>query len=211
MSTLEKQFGFNGATQSQKRDEERWAPNNGAATGIGLYDNASGTDSPNDPGAEGHMLAIEREGENKTDGAPYWEWTGKYEQMGLPANATITAINLNYDYRCDTYATGAASTVGPTELRSEAGALIGTFSTSDAYSATNASWTTKAGTQIAGLSHAASLKIKLRLNALPKTGASASADNRMLLDWCVLTITYTTPESVEQGFPLSVRRRIYNP
>lgn len=185
-----KKFGFDGATEALKRDEGRWAPTTGGATGIFLYDNASGTDSPNDPEAEGHMVAIEREGKELSNGSPYWEWTGTYQQLGVPAGATITEVNLNFDWRCDTYSTGAASTVGPAELRDEAGTLLGTFSTSLAYSATS-EWATRAGTKIGALSHASTKKIKLRLNGVPKTGNNAAADNRLLLDWCVVTVTYT--------------------
>jgi hypothetical protein len=186
-----KQFGFNGAAEEERTDSGRWAFAAGAATSIfGDAKPSSGGDSPNDPGAEPHMVRIEREGASLTDGAPYWEWTGTWEQLGVPAGATVKAVNLGFDWRCDIYSTGAASAVGPAELRSETGTLRRTFSTSLAYSATS-EWATREGANQTGLSDSASTKIKLRLNAVPKTGASGTADNRVLMDWVVVTIEYS--------------------
>lgn len=197
MATLTKQFGLNnnsGGTAADL-DSNRWAGNAGGATNITFLSAGYNVSSPNDPvNAPGFPLgasiAIRRTGKNITNGAPYWEWSGTWVDLGLAAGDTITAVNLNFDWLCQNYITGAAGTAGPAELRDSAGTLRGTFSTSSAFSSTTA-WATKAGTNLTGLSDAGTTSIKLRLNAVPKTGSSSSAQVDVAMDWVVVTVTYT--------------------
>lgn len=192
MASVVKQFGFNGTTEAERKDENRWAFAAEGAAGIEGATLSKAEDSTNDSGSNPGVAKIERAGKSLTNGAPYWEWTGTWQQLGVPAGATVTAVNLSYDWRCIFYSTGASSTVGPAELRSEAGSLRATFSSALAYSA-ESSWATRSGANQTGLSDPASTKIKLRLNAVPKTGASSSADNNLYLDWVVVTVEYEEP------------------
>src|SRR3990167_8084171 len=188
MATATKQFSYN-------VDLESWAfTANGATNIAGTRDTTE--DSPNDINAGTGVMQTRRTGKNKSDGTPYWEWgngTLNWESLGVPAGGTITAVNLEYDWKCSEYTTGASSTTGPAELRDGAVTSIrGTFSASQAFTATSA-WATKTGTAITGLSDASTITIRLRLGAKPNTGNSTSAANTLRQDWVVVTITYNPP------------------
>lgn len=149
---------------------------------------------------EGTGLWGTRIGKNLSNGTPYWEWTGVFNELpdstgegklSIPAGATITAINFDYDWNCLVYSTGAASTVGPAELRDEAGALLKTFSTSQSFSSTT-EIATKAGTNQTGLSLPVASKIKLRVGQKPNTGSNNKAEVQAQIRAFVITIIYET-------------------
>lgn len=71
----------------------------------------------------------------------YAEWTGTWEDLGVPAGSTITAVNANYLYRWYMRSrsghsiksiaafAGTDTWIGPFELRNSGGSLIDTWST----------------------------------------------------------------------------------
>jgi hypothetical protein len=69
----------------------------------------------------------------------YWEWAGTWEDLGVPAGQTVTAVEAEYLFRVICYSTykhqsyiefGAASCgSGPFELLDDDEVLVGTFST----------------------------------------------------------------------------------
>ena len=183
MATATKRFNFN-------TDLESWVFTVGGASNLaGTRDTTE--DSPNDSNAGAGVMQTRRTTKNKSDGTPYWEWSGNWEGLGVPAGATVTQVNLDYDWRCSEYTTGASSTTGPAELRDNGGTLRGTFSTSASFSATS-SFATRSGAAITGLNDASNTSIRLRLNAKPNTGNSSSAAVTLRQDWVVVTITYIT-------------------
>jgi hypothetical protein len=185
MADVVKQFSFN-------TDAEGWTFSAGGGSNLsGTRDTTE--DATNDTNSGTGVLQTVRSGRNATNGTPYWEWTGSWESLGVPAGSTVSAVNLNYDWRCSTYTTGNnTSATGPAELRDASGNLRGTFSTAQTFGATT-SWATKTGTAITGLSDTSSTQIKLRIGASPKTGNSTSANVTLRQDWIVVTVTYTTP------------------
>lgn len=199
MATFTKQFSFN-------VDAESWVATGGGATGI--FQNrlaTAGAESPNDPNAGSGGIRTNRSGKSLSDGTPYWEWSGTWEALGVPTGATITAVNLDYDWTCNVYTTGAASTTGPAELRDSSGTLRGTFSTSLGYSSTTA-YATRTGTAVTGLTDASTTSIKLRIGGKPNTGSSSSALVEMVQDWVVVTVTYT-PAAGSLVIPRRTQRR----
>lgn len=182
-STKTKQFGF-----AEAAERTAWVGNEGGATGI-TVDYREATDSPNDASTPAEVQRFKREGKSLTNGQPYFEWTGTLEELGVPAGATVTSINASFDWQCLTYNTGEPGTVGPMELRDEAGTLLKTFSPALTFSSTT-SFATRSGENQTGLEYPASKKVKLRLNGNPKTGSKTSANVWLYTDWIALTITY---------------------
>jgi hypothetical protein len=165
---------------------EGWTATAGGATGL-------------TQALAGVVLLGTRSGKNLSNGEPFWEWTGTFNELpdstgekplSIPAGSTITAVNLSYNWACELYTTGAAGSVGPAELRDEAAALLKTFSTSQAFSSTTV-LATKSGTNQTGLSLPVASKIKLRIGQKPNTGNSNSAKVEVYIRTFVITITYT--------------------
>ena len=65
---------------------------------------------------------------NKGPESPYWEWTGTWEALGVPAGATVDLVRLNAAAsRCTVYTTGVASTNGSYTLRDDTGTTQATL------------------------------------------------------------------------------------
>ena len=72
------------------------------------YDGGTG----NPPGS----IYTEISGRNKSN-PNYWEWTGTFEDMGVPTGGTVSAIQLTGGVtRCTVYTNGSTSTDSPWEL-----------------------------------------------------------------------------------------------
>ena len=101
MATTTKQFSFN-------TDLESWVFSTGGGSSLaGTRDTTE--DSPNDTNDGTGVMQARRTTKNKSDGTPYWEWSGDWEALGVPAGATVTQVNLDYEWRCSEYTTGAGS------------------------------------------------------------------------------------------------------
>jgi len=185
MATLLKIFSFTDTP-------EGWVFNAGGGTGLSTQASSS---SPNDvvPTNVGTQksIAVRRDGKSLSTGTPYYEWSGTWEALGVPVGAVVTAVDLDYDWFCATYSTGASSTVGPAELRDNANVLRKTFSASAPFSTFSTVWAIRDGTNQTGLSDASNTPIKLRINAKPNTGSSTSAFVVLALDYVRVNITYT--------------------
>lgn len=169
-------------------DRQNWSfSTGGGAALVQTYENVA--DSPNDTDASNYLVRVARTGRNKSDGTPEFIYAGSWESLGVPAGATVTAVNLSFDWQCSNYITGATSDVGPAILTSSSDVTLGTFSSSSSFSSTT-SWATKTGTQITGLSQASSTSIKLKIGTNPKTGNASNAAVYLDIDWVVVTITY---------------------
>jgi hypothetical protein len=156
------------------------------------------TDSSGQAGDTANCPQLDTAGKNKTS-ANYWEWSGTWEDLGVPAGATVQEVNLAYYWKCLTYTTGAtgSTATGPAELRDSAGTLRNTFSTSLGFTTTSA-WANRAGTNQTGLTDASSTSIKLRVNNNTSTGNSTSADVKLLTDYVVVTIIYSSSQNFTQ-------------
>lgn len=189
MATLVKQFSFNS-------DAENFTfITTGSPTGMtGTRDTSD--DSTNDTNAGNGNLQTSRSGKNLTNGVGNWVWAGTWEDLGVPPGATVTDVNLDYDWKCSTYTTGDPTSVtGSANLRNSAapgsiGTNRATFSPTLAFGATSA-WATRTGTPATGLSDASDTAIQLTLSAIPKTGNSNSAVVTVRQDWIVVTVDYT--------------------
>lgn len=177
------QFSFNSAL-------EDWAFT-ASGTASGTRDTTE--DSPNDTNSGTGVLQTRTAGKNQNTTGSYWEWGDgilTWEDLGVPAGATVTAVDLDYDWKCSEFDTGKTNTVGPATLRDSAGTLTDTFSSGQSVTATT-SWATQSGTEITGLSDSSSTAIRLRIEVDTSTKNSASAAVTIRVDWIVVTVTYT--------------------
>jgi hypothetical protein len=215
MATLTRNFGFNDNAGVYDLDSGRWVGVVGGGTNV-TFSGTTQADSPNDPGGpppyttDGCWQA-NRFGKNLSNGTPYYEWTGTYQDLGVPAGSTISAVNLSYDWECQSYAIGAASSFGPAELRDSSGtSILATFSAAITTITAVTTWATSTGTTASGRSDAAATTIKLRIGVNPKTGNSNSASVTLILDWVVVTVTYTAGGPATSD-PLALYTERHNP
>lgn len=168
---------------------EDWAfTQNGASNIAGTRDTTE--DAPNDSNAGTGVLQTRRTAKNQSDGTPYWEWAGTWEDLGVPAGATVVGVNIAYDWRCSEYTTGAnTSATGPAELRDGSGNLRKTASAALTFGATS-NFATRAGTVQGDLEDASDTSIRLRLGAKPNTGNSSSAAVTLRQDWITVSVYY---------------------
>jgi hypothetical protein len=122
-------------------------------------------------------------------GTGYWEWTGTFEDLGVPADATITGYSSSaLDYSAvvalgiDSFSSGPY-TVNDGTLRTLVAAQTITGTTS--FATLNQSGT------ITGLSLASTTSIALRITADMDTGNANDANLNLLLDNVKITVDYT--------------------
>lgn len=190
MAEVVKQFGFNGTTEEARK--EGWAYTAGGASNLAQEAVSSASDSPNDSEtANPGFLRTRRTKKESSNGTPYAEWAGTLESLGVPAGATVTAVNLSYDWKNDIGSSGNKGIYGPAELRDSGGSLLKTFSTSFENATEGTAWATKAGTNQTGLSLAANTSIRLRLGINPVCPSTKNGEWWSLVDWVVVSITYS--------------------
>ena len=141
-------------------------------------------------------LKARTSGRNKVN-VSYWEWTGTWEALGVPAGSTVTAIRVNSGYtRCTEYATGASSTVGPYEYRDSGGILRGTLWTGRTITGTDGAWVAigaQADVTVGASDRPSNTTIILRLQDSLNTGAAGGAAVSTYDDEVEFVITYTAP------------------
>jgi hypothetical protein len=150
----------------------------------------AGSDSPND--GTGGAIQSRRTGRNNTSAGNYWEWSGTWEDLGVPANSTITGVNGHYDWRCSEYVTGTGvNQSGPFELRDSSGTTVRhTFSAAQGSVSGTTSWATASGTAATSLTDASTTGLRLRATNNLRTGNNASAAVTIQQDYFDLSITY---------------------
>lgn len=149
-------------------------------------------------GAAAGSLKMRRAGKNLAAAQSYWEWTGTWEDLGVPADSIVTAIRLNSGWtRCSEYTVGASSTIGPYEIRDAAAALIGTLWTGRATTATDTGTAIAQQAAVTIPTHASATTVKIRLADTLATGSSNSAAVSTHDDDVALLITYTPALGVQ--------------
>jgi len=107
MATTTKTFTFDSTLES-------WVGN--PATGDVAMSRDTGDGSPGTG-----CLSARITGKNKNPGESYWEWTGTWEDLGVPAGATVTEVGTSpdndYNWRCSEYTSGTGTNAtGPFAL-----------------------------------------------------------------------------------------------
>lgn len=140
-------------------------------------------------------------GRNKID-SNYWEWTGTWEQLGVPTGSVVTGIQLSStSTRCSEYNVGAGSSIGPYELRNGDGTVLrGTLWSGRSVSASSGTWTVT-GTQAAVTfaAEASTTQVRIRLADQLNTGNNNGAAISVHDDQVVLIITYAAAPPAHSG------------
>ena len=182
MATVTKTFTFGS-------NAEGWAVSGGTAdTTLGWASTGGNT---------GGCLSSRLFGRNKS-ADPHWYYAGTWEDMGVPAGATVTHIRLiGFDWRCSEWNVGNTTTqVRLSYLYDSAGTtLINELSTNAPTVSGTTSYATISGTvQAVGSAYQASnTSVQLWWDIYLRTANNASAAVTLLMDNFSIEITYTTP------------------
>jgi len=140
-------------------------------------------------------------GRNKA-GTSYWEWTGTWEDLGIPSGDTITQIRINdADNRCTEWNVVDACDIGPYAIYDSIGdTLIATLWSGRSPTGVEGSWTSigNQGYQTIGASYEASnTTIRIRLYSTLDLGNNASAALSTYDDTLSLDIDYDAAAGVD--------------
>jgi hypothetical protein len=136
-------------------------------------------------------------------GTGYWEWSGTWEELGVPAGATVTAIRLDGYQRACSYYDGAYDCIdGPWELRNSSGTLLaslkGQYGFRSAFD-----WTAGGSSpdqSVPAGSQASGSAIKLRIYVTLDSDAYPSGVN-LFYDNISYVITYNLLQPVNVSVP----------
>ena len=106
-------------------------------------------------------------------GIGYLEWTGTWEQLGVPTGKTITAIKLNNAYEYSPQGGSLNDNNGPYELRDSTGTtVLATLLATRSLSGADTSWVTRNGTSqtVSSSYQASTTTVKLRVGNVMQEG-----------------------------------------
>lgn len=184
MATVTKTFAF-------AADAEGFVGTAGAST-VTSYDAATG----NPAGALSTRTTT-----RNVAATSYWEWSGTWEDIGVPVGSTVTAVRVDAGYtRCTEFTKATSAGLGPYELRDSAGTLIGTLWAGRTATASDAGWVAIAAQSDLAVPTAqgpSGTTIRLRLaDALTTSNATGTGHAITTYDDQVaLVITYTAGTS----------------
>lgn len=165
------------------------------------YVGTAGTSATLTRDATNGRLQTRVAGRSKT-GDSYWEWTGTWEQLGVPAGSVVTNVAIaGATVGCTEYTTaGSGNQSGPYELYTGAGALIGQLFAGKAWTAIG-SYTAPAqpALSVPSAQQASNASIKLRLKSHLVTAASSSAAVTVYDDAINVQVTYKAPLAAPTG------------
>lgn len=185
MATLTRTFTF--ATNAEGFTANPAAPSGTSHTYSSSVGNPAGS------------LQTRTTGRNRSRTMSWWDWTGTWQQLGVPAGSTVTAIQLTgAQTRCSEYNVGAASIIGPYELRDGGGGtLLGTLWGGRTVTSATTAWTAttaQAAVSVPAGYQDASSTIRIRLADQQATANNNSAAVTSHDDQVSLLITYTPAE-----------------
>ncbi|GFE57394.1 CxxxxCH/CxxCH domain-containing protein [Geobacter sp. AOG1] len=132
-------------------------------------------------------------GRNRADANVGWQVSGiTWESLGVPAGATVTAVDGAYDWQCSTYTTGASSSSGNLTITDAADGNSTTLESETLFASTTTVATRNATGAVAvpAALQASNSSIKIKLLGTLATGNSGTASVVRVSDNVALTITY---------------------
>lgn len=125
----------------------------------------------------------------------YAQWSGTWETLGVPAGATVSGVQMSYDWRCSAFTTGGTGNI---LLKSEldlGGATSGFFFSSNLSITGTTSYATRTGQNLTGpaITTPSSVSVAIRQDASLVTGSSNSAVVTVHFTYMSVTVTYTVP------------------
>ena len=134
-------------------------------------------------------LQIDNLGRNKVDQTSYWEWTGTFEDLGVPSGATISGYSSSaLDHSCTVFNVVDALTSGAFTIND---GVLRTLVVGAPLAATTTFATANQVGTVAGLSLASTTAIVLRMMSDSDVGNDAAAETTILLDNITIGIDYT--------------------
>jgi len=131
----------------------------------------------------------------------YWEYSGTWESLGVPAGGTVTSVRLmGASTRCSTRTSHANSTfLGPYRIHAEGGSQIGVLWPGRNATSQETGWTNtpaQAPVAIPSNSQPSNATVLIRLaDTIGTSSGGGSANVQMHDDQVSLEITYTEPPS----------------
>ena len=157
------------------------------ANATGLYVGGSG----NPAGS----LQIGNLGRNKIDQSSYWEWTGTFEDLGVPSGSTISGYSSSALYHsCTVFNVVDVLTSGAFTIND---GVLRTLVAGSSLSATTTFATATQAGSVAGLSLPSTTPITLRIMSDSVLANNAAAETTVLLDNVTIGVDYT---AVAGGF-----------
>ncbi len=147
----------------------------------------------------------------------YWEWTGTWEDLGVPSGGTVTQIRVNAGYtKCTEFNVADTFTVGPYELRDSGGTLIATLWSGRLGTAVDSSWVAigaQADQNVTAGNQASGTTVKLRLNNHLDNANNGSAAISVYDDEVSFVITYTSAVTylTQNDFEIFVDNNVLTP
>lgn len=180
---------------------ESWTGNDGVST----------TDTyRSDVGNLAGCLQTSVAGKNKTNTTAGWLISGiSWEDLGVPAGATVNSVDGNYDWQCSDYTNGqSTSTSGNLTVTDASDGNETTLETGTTFGSTT-TWATQnltAAVAMPAALQASNTSIKIKLLGNLRTSAGSAGVARQM-DNVVLTINYTLSASIT--VPTSVQMPDY--
>ena len=141
-------------------------------------------------------LQIDNLGRNKLDQTSYWEWTGTFEDLGVPTGSTISGYSSSaLDHSCTVFNVVAALTSGAFTISD---GVLRTLVVGSPLTATTAFATASQAGSVSGLSLASTTPIVLRIMSDSDLSNNATAESTILLDNITVGIDYTPGGSAFQ-------------
>ena len=150
-------------------------------------------------------LEIDNAGRNANDVTSYWEWSGTFEDLGVPTSSTINGYSSSaLDYKCTVFTVVDALTSGPYTIND---GTLRTLVAGASITATDTVFTTASqGSAVTGLSLASATSITLRVTCDSDCGNNASAQSTILLDDITIGIDYTAGGGFSPSWALASKR-----
>ena len=131
-----------------------------------------------------------------TTSSNYWQWSGTWEDLGIPAGHVVSSINGTYMYKVAQFGNSTSET-GPFEFRTGASCTLTGSLTPREYLSTSTNWITTSGSTLSVPSafQSSNSQICLRLyNSANLAGGNKTFE--LFQDTIALNITHTPPAVV---------------
>jgi hypothetical protein len=128
---------------------------------------------------------------NRATDEPYWSRTLTFEDLGVPAGATVNAITSgSIKSKCYVRQNADGSTIGPVQLIN--GAATVTLANTRSVSGTDSNFVTQSGIDFSDLNYASDTSVTIKLGANINLGNDVNAEFSWYFDTLSFDISYGT-------------------
>ncbi len=141
-------------------------------------------------------------------GAPYWQWAGTWETLGVTPGNVVSTIRLtDVDTKALTWTNCTTMTIGPLTLRDSGGALVATMWAGRSPTAAEGSWTAEGSdpAQSVGSLMASSASIRLRFLGQFKIANTSNSQCTSAVDNLDITIVHALPSGAKRKLVITFK------